>query len=321
MNDPLVAIIVLNWRKPAETLACLDSLACINYPNAWIIVVDNGSGDDSVSLISQNHPDVLILETGANLGYAGGNNVGIRCALEQGAQYICVLNNDVTVPPGFLLPLLSVLRSGSAVGVATPLIVSTEQPDQVWALGSRIDRSTGAVSRLHAREDVSRWRNRRPFAVDVASGAAMVVRREVFERVGLFDEAFYLYFEETDWCLRVRQDGYRIVAAPSSVVWHQVSATLGQTSPVVDYYMVRNHLRLVARHWSGAERRRILGGILARNLLTILAYTVKSHNRQRLRHRNARLFALRDAILGRWGKKGADIAVKWNARGKDGNLG
>ncbi|MDX9956635.1 MAG: glycosyltransferase, partial [Anaerolineae bacterium] len=96
-----VAIVVLNWRKPVETLTCLESLAQLTYSNVEIIVVDNGSGDESVALIRRQYPGVQILETGMNLGYAGGNNVGIRHALAQGAEYICVLNNDVLVAPGF----------------------------------------------------------------------------------------------------------------------------------------------------------------------------------------------------------------------------
>jgi GT2 family glycosyltransferase len=135
----------------------------------------------------------------------------------------------------------------------------------------------------------------------------MLVRREVFERVGLLDEAFYLYFEEADWCLRVRRSGYRILAVPSSLAWHRVSATLGPTSPVIDYYMLRNHLRFIACHWSGMARLLFLGRTIGRNLLTIAAYTLKPQQGQRLSHRNARLLALRDAALGRWGRMGLDV--------------
>ena len=307
-TQPQVAIIVLNWRKPAETLACLESLAHIDYPNAQIIVVDNASGDDSVPLIRQHFPEVQVLETSANLGYAGGNNVGIRWALEQGTEYICILNNDLIVVPDFLARLVAALQEPSGFGVATPLVAEMADRQRVWALGSAVNRNTGVVNRLHTGESVEEWRRHSPFAVDVASGAAMLVRREVFERVGLLDEAFFLYYEETDWCLRVRQAGYHIMVVPASVVWHKVSATLGATSPVVDYYMLRNHLRLIGRHWSGAHRGYLWSRIVLRNLLTIAAFTVKSQGGQRIPHRNARLLALRDAALGRWGKMGPDVA-------------
>lgn len=136
----------------------------------------------------------------------------------------------------------------------------------------------------------------------------MLVKREVFQRVGLLDESYFLYFEETDWCLNVRKAGYRILAVPGSVVWHKVSAALGATSPVIDYYMLRNHLQLVNRHWSGVNRHYLLLRTVLRNLATVAAYTANSRQGERTPHRNARLFALRDAALGRTGKMGPDVA-------------
>ena len=309
-TEPSVAIIVLNWNNASDTIACLGSLRHIEYANCTVVVVDNGSTDESVTRIRAQFPKIEILQTGANLGYAGGNNVGIRHALEQDADYVCILNNDITVEPDFLTRLPSVFQtySYSDAGVVTPLVGEMPDRGRVWALGSAVNWRTGAVTRLHAGEPVRALRNHDPLEVDIASGAAMLVKREVLERVGLLDEAFFLYFEETDWCLRIRQAGYCILAVPSSVVWHKVSATLGTTSPVIDYYMLRNHLRLIARHWPGARRLYLLGRIVLRNLLTIATYTVKSHNGRRISNRDARLLALRDATLGRWGKMGPDVA-------------
>lgn len=300
----MVSIIVLNWQKPTETIACLESLARLDYPDVQVIVVDNGSGDDSVSLICQHHPDVVVLETGANLGYAGGNNVGIRHALMHGADIIGILNNDVTVEPDFLASLLAALDSQPNVGVVTPMVAErSADVGRVWALGSSVDRRTATVSRNHAGEPVPSWREQPSFEVDVASGAAMLVKRGVFERVGLLDEAFFLYFEEVDWSLAVQRAGYRILAVPSSVVWHKVSATLGTTSPIIDYYMLRNHLRLIGRHWSGIRRSYLWGKVFLRNLITIAAFTVKSRKGQRTPNRDARLLALCDAVLRRSGRQ------------------
>jgi hypothetical protein len=282
-------------------------MAVASHPACAVAVVDNGSSDDPTETIRDLYPRVRVIRNASNLGYAGGNNVGIRYALAQGADYICILNNDVTVEKGFVLALLSVLQSNSKIGVVTPLIASMEQPEQVWALGSAVNRKSGVVNRLHVGENVSEWGKRTPFAVDSASGAAMLIKREVLENVGLMDEDFFLYFEETDWCLQVRKAGYRIIAVPSSVVYHKVSATLGASSPVIDYYMLRNHLRFVARHWSVLIRWHLQGGIVLRNLATIAAYTAKPHDGSRIPNRNARLFALCDALLGRWGKMGADV--------------
>jgi len=303
--NPSIAIIVLNWNNATDTLSCLDSLARLDPPEPWIIVVDNGSSDDSVARIRAAYPGVTLLETGANLGYAGGNNVGIRHALTHGAEAVCVLNNDVTVDPGFLAPLLAALQSGPDVGIVTPLVAEQSDAGRVWALGSALNRRTGEVSRLHAGESVAPWRGREPFAVEIASGAAMLAKREVFQCVGLMDESFFLYYEEVDWCLQVGQANFRILAVPSSVVWHKVSATLGTTSPLIDYYMLRNHLRLVSRHWRGLQSTYLRVRIVLRNVLTILAYTLKSHGNLRTPHRDARLRALWDAATGHWGEKGS----------------
>lgn len=304
-----VALVVLTWNNAEDTLRCLASLERLTYPHHQIIVIDNGSTDDSVPQIRAAYPGVQLIETGANLGYAGGNNVGIRYALENGAEFICILNNDIIVEPGFLEPLLAALRDDPAIGVVTPLIAGLDTPEIVWALGSSVNRRTAAVTRLHAGERVSEWRGRPPLAVDVASGAAMLVKQEVFDKVGLMDEDFFLYYEETDWCLQVQCAGYKIMAVPDSVVLHKVSAALGETSPVIDYYMLRNHLHFVSRHWSGPARWWLQSHIVLRNLATIVAYTVKPHSGARIPNRNARLLALRDALLGRWGKMGADVAA------------
>lgn len=303
-----VTIVVLNWNNGPDTLACLGSLAALDDPACDVLVVDNGSTDDSVARIRAAYPGVTLIETGANLGYAGGNNVGIRYALAAGAEAVGILNNDVAVEPGFLAPLLAALGSRPDVGVVTPLVAEqSDDSGRVWALGSSVDWRTATVSRNHAGEAVASWRGQPPFEVDVASGAAMLVRREVLQQAGLMDERFFLYFEEVDWSLVVRKAGYSILAVPASLVWHEVSATLGATSPVIDYYMLRNHLRLIGRHWQGLHRGYLWSRLVLRNLLAIAAYTGKSHSGQRIPNRNARLLALRDALLGRWGKMGADV--------------
>lgn len=307
--QPGVAVVILNWNNPGDTLACLQSIAALDYPLLTTIVVDNGSSDDSAERIRAAYSDVLIVETGANLGYAGGNNVGIHHALAVGAEAICILNNDVTVEPGFLALLLDALQEQPEAGIVTPLVAERAgNSDQVWALGSTVNWRTAAVNRNHAGDLVERWRNRPSFEVDVASGAAMLVRHDVFDRVGLMDEGFFLYFEEVDWSLAVRKAGYRILAVPASVVWHKVSATLGTTSPVIDYYMLRNHLRLIGRRWPEPWRSYLRLQVALRNLLAVAAFTVKSQNRQRIPNRNARLLAIRDAMMGRWGQMRPDVA-------------
>lgn len=304
------SVVVLNWNQAEHTTACLRSLfAADSQERTAVVVVDNGSSDDSVAIIHASFPYVHILETGANLGYAGGNNAGIRHAMAAGAEAICILNNDVIVDPNFLQPLLAALHRQSDIGVVTPLVAEqAADGGRIWALGSAVNWRTAAIMRQHAGEPVQAWSHHAPFEVEIASGAAMLVKREVFERVGLMDEAFFLYFEEVDWSLKVHQAGYRILAVPSSVVWHEVSATLGASSPVIDYYMLRNQLRLIGRHWPGAHRGYLWSRVILRTLLAVTAFTIKSHDGQRIPNRNARLLALRDAAFGRWGKMGTNVS-------------
>jgi GT2 family glycosyltransferase len=305
-----VAIVVLNWNNAPDTLACLESLSGVDYPNCGTLVVDNGSSDDSVARIRAVFPEVEVLETRANLGYAGGNNFGVRCALAREADAILILNNDVTVEPGFLAPLADVLATLPGCGVTTPLVGERGVDERVWALGAAIDGRTAAVSRMHASEAVAGWRGRAAFEVDAAAGAAMLIKREVFERAGLIDEAYFLYYEEVDWSIAVRRAGYQILAVPGSVVWHKTSSTLGQTSPVIDYYMLRNHLLFIGRHWRGGHRAVLTARTMLRGLAAIAACTVKPNEGRRLPSRNARLLALRDGALGRTGPMPAGRARK-----------
>jgi hypothetical protein len=305
-----VDIIVLTWNERELTLSCLESLRHIEGSKTDVrtVVVDNGSTDNTPQAVRDRFSHVVVLETGENLGYAGGNNVGICYALKRGADAVCILNNDVEVAPDFLVPLIEAVGDERG-GVATPLIAEMKDKQRTWALGAKVDWQRGTVRRLHAGEPVAALVDFAPFDVDVAPGAAMLVRREVFERVGLLDEDFYLYYEEGDWSLRVRASGYWIKAVPASLVYHHVSAALGTRSPIIDYYMLRNQLRFVYRHWPGLNRWRVLGSVMARNLLTIVVYTVKPRGGVRRPHRDARLLALRDALMGRWGRMGTDVSV------------
>jgi GT2 family glycosyltransferase len=308
VTQPQVAIIVLNWNNVHDTLDCLRCLAHLDYSHYKILVVDNGSNDDSVLTIHANFPEIPILETGENLGYAGGNNVGIHHALKDGAEFICILNNDVIVEPAFLTPLLNALEADPRAGIATSLIVDIRDKTRVWSLGACVDWKTGSVQRLEANKPVAELTNLKPFEVSIAPGSAMLVKRAVFEKAGFLDERYFLYYEEADWCIGVRKAGFKILAVPEACVIHHVSATLGQASPVTDYYMARNRIHFIRRHWRGQQRFRLLGGIYLRQVATIIAYTVKSHGDQKLLNRNTRLYALRDGLLGRWGKMGDDVA-------------
>jgi GT2 family glycosyltransferase len=305
---PLVAIVILTWNQRDLTLDCLASLAAMEYPpeRLQLIVVDNGSRDDTVAAIRARFSDVTVLENGDNLGFAEGNNVGIRYALQGTADYIMLLNNDTSVDRRMLNELLAPMLQFSDVGIVGPKMLYFDPSDVIWCAGNRIDWRSGASIRMQA-EERDNENDREPRAADFITACAILLRRQVIEQIGLLDPRFFIYYEETDWCVRATRAGWRILYVPSARLWHKVSAAMGTTSPATDYYMNRNVLLFLSRNLNAFARVRAVSKAAGRNLLTIAAYTIKSHAGQRIPNRNARFLALRDALLGRWGKMGADV--------------
>ncbi len=305
---PTVAIVVLTWNQRDLTLDCLASLAKMAYPADLVqIVVDNGSSDGTAAAVHERFPDVTVLENGDNLGFAEGNNVGIRYALARGADYVMLLNNDTVVDAAMIGDLIAAAESSHEVGIVTPTIYYYDRPDYIWCAGAEIDWQTAGSRRLRA-EVIDDGRDKEPNEVGFASGCAICMKRQVIEKIGLLDPRFFIYYEETDWCFRASDAGWRTLYVPHAKLWHKVSAAMGTTSPATDYYMNRNVVLFVAKHRRGFARLALLGRVMGCNLLAALAYTVKPHHGLRLPNRNARLLAFRDAVLGRWGKMGPAVA-------------
>ncbi len=302
MNHPLVAVIVLTWNQRDLTLDCLASLAEMDYPKdrLQVIVVDNGSRDGTPAAIRERFPAVAVLENGDNLGFAEGNNVGIRHALQGPGEYIMLLNNDTVVDRFMLRELLAVMQARPDAGIVGPKMLYFEPPDLIWCAGNRINWRTGDTIRLRA-EQPDKEADGEPQQVDFITACGILLRRQVIEQVGLLDPRFFIYYEETDWCMRGQAWGWRILYVPRARLWHKVSAAMGVTSPATDYYMNRNVLLFLARNRRGLARLCSLVLAAGRNLLAVAAYTVKPHGGCRIPNRNARLLALRDAVLGRWG--------------------
>ena len=310
MSQPLVALIILTWNQRDLTLDCLASLVAMDYPadKLQIIVVDNGSTDDTAAAVRERFPHVTVLENGDNLGFAEGNNVGIRYAMEHGADYVMLLNNDTVVDSKLLTHSIKVGEAHPLAGIVTPKIYYYDERERIWCAGASIDWRSGNVKRLQADEWDTRHETE-PYEVDVASGCAICLKRKVIEQIGMLDPHFFIYYEETDWCVRASKSGWQILYVPKAHLWHKVSAAMGTASPATDYYMNRNVLLFLFKNLRGWQRAITLLRAGWQNLLTIVAYTLKSHNGQRIPNRNARILALRDALLGRWGKMGSDAAA------------
>lgn len=259
MNPPSVSIVVLNWNGADDTLACLDSLAALKYPNFNVVVVDNGSTDDSLGKLraySASYPFVL-LETGRNLGYAGGNNVGTRHALKLGADFVLVLNNDTTVAPDLLEQLVDAARLNPDAGVFSARIMYFDNPERVWFDGARWNESSLQLE----------WPGQGASEIelgtidhdtDYACGAALFFRAEVARKIGLLDETFFLVWEEVDWSFRARQAGWRCLVVPAARIWHKIGVSFGsESSPLRMYFSIRNELLWFSRHAPMSARLRL----------------------------------------------------------------
>lgn len=225
-GTPPVWIITVNWNGRQMTLDCIESLRRATYGNRHIVVVDNASADGSVDAIRERYPDVAVLPLAENRRFAGGTNAGLQYALARGANLLLVLNNDTTVDPGFLDPLVERILADSAVGIVAPKILYHSAPDLLWYAGGEISFWGGRMRHRGIREP-DRGQHDTPGETDYATGCCLLVRSELVHAIGLLDESYYMYTEDADWCMRARRAGYRIVYEPRAKVWHRLSVSAG----------------------------------------------------------------------------------------------
>ena len=240
IGNPKVTCIVLNWNGGKDTLECLRALQQCTYSELTTVVVDNGSTDDSISRICASFPEVTLLKSDENLGFAGGNNIGIRHALDHGAECIWLLNNDTKPAPDALSALVAKAISDEQIGAVASICYYADSPTsvQVWA-GARVNLWC-LYSRNATTPQKDDW-------FDALYGASMLIRRAAMQDVGLLDPGFFFYCEETEFCLRLRKNGWRIAAAPDSIVLHKAGASSG-TSALQDRYFTASGLRILRLH-------------------------------------------------------------------------
>lgn len=296
---PQVVIIILNWNGLADTLECLASLTRLDYPACEVVVVDNGSTDGSVEAIQKRFPALTLIENGKNLGYAEGNNVGLRYALAQAADYALLLNNDTEVAPDFLLQLVDAAEADSLIGIAGPTIYYHERPGVIWSAGGAIDWRRGKTWMVGLNTpDVGQF-GVAPREVDFVTGCALLVKRAVMEQAGLLDERFFAYYEEVEWCVRTRRLGFGIIHVPKARVRHKIPLDARDSSPFVHYYVTRNRLLFLKITDAGWW---IWGYVLfVEYLRTLISWSVKARWRHKRAHRMAMIRAIADALRGRWG--------------------
>lgn len=247
--------VVLNWDGREDTLRCLQSLRDTRGALS-VVCVDNGSSDGSQQAIRERFPDVELIEAGANLGYCGGNNLGIRRALELGASWVMLVNNDAAVAADVVEGFEQAARERPRAGILAGKVYFWDRPETIWFAGQRVRELLGYSGRPrgYGRSDGPAYRRLVP--TGRAVGALMAISREAIEAVGLLDEELFAYVEDVDWALRVRAAGFEVVLVPQARAWHRVSASTGgeRASTHTLYYGVRNTVVVL-------ERRRPLGAL------------------------------------------------------------
>ena len=251
-SDIQISIITINYNGLANTCALIETIPFNDYP-LEVIVVDNASSEDEATLIEQSYPQVKVIRSKKNLGFAGGNNLGIKAAL---GRYLFFINNDTILKPqtSDLKHLIERLESDTKIGMVCPKIRFAWDSCPIQFAGytplSRITLRNKAIG--YGEEDLGQYDN--AHSTPYAHGAAMMVKREAIERAGLMPECYFLYYEELDWSMMIRRAGYEIWYEPTCTIYHKESQATGQESSLRTYYITRNRLLFAKRNQQGATK-------------------------------------------------------------------
>jgi GT2 family glycosyltransferase len=244
------AIIILNWNNYQMTAECIRSLAVMDAKNYEVLVVDNGSSDRSVEMLSEEFPQITVLPQEFNLGFAAGCNVGVRYALAKGTEYVLLLNNDTFVARDFLSEMLASIETDPRIGVVCPKIYFAHPPEKLWYAGADFSLWSGTV-RHRGWKQIDHGQFDRNHKMTRATGCAMLVRCSALRDVGLLDEQFWAYAEDLDWSLRFLKQGYRLRYAPKARLWHYDGATsvksMGRGSEAMRQFLGTRNMVFVAR--------------------------------------------------------------------------
>ena len=245
-NECELSVITVNYNGLKDTCALIESIPF--NENMEVIVVDNASLQDEASLIQKKYPQVKIIRSEKNLGFAGGNNLGIQ---ESDGKYLFLVNNDTVFEDFNVQALIDRLESSPRIGMICPKIRFTWGNKPIQYAGytplSKITVRNQAVG--YGEEDKCQYDTTHP--TPFAHGAAMLIKREAIEKVGLMPEDYFLYYEEIDWSMMFTRAGYEIWYDPACTIYHKESQSTGQDSPLRTYYITRNRLLLVKRNWQG----------------------------------------------------------------------
>jgi GT2 family glycosyltransferase len=296
MLSPLVIAVILNTNRRNDTLECLDSLLRNSYPNLKVIVLDNHSTDGSVAAISEAYPDTQIIELATNLGYAGNNNVGIKAALEQGAEWVLVLNEDIILDSECVRELMEIGEQDDLIGILGPLVYHYHEPHVIQSAGGLLGRYWQSIH--IGKNELDQGQYQLPHAVEWISGCAILVRREAIEQAGMLDQDYFIYWEETEWCIRIGRAGWKVVNVPRARIWHKGVQRDYEPKPSFTYYGTRNHLLTLAKHNAPLGAR---FSTWIQILRTLASWSIRPKWRNKRDHRDAMWRGVIDYLRQRWG--------------------
>jgi len=247
-QPPLVAVVILNWNGLQDTCECLVSLQKIDYADYKVVVVDNGSHNNEAKTLQTmfvGYADVIA--NGQNLGYAGGVNIGIKYAMDKySPDYYLLLNNDTTVDPRFLSMLVAELEKDATAGVAGPKVYYYDRRDVIQSIGAYVNMYSGEASYPGLNEK-DRGQYDMVRKVDWV-GPCVLIKSAVIGTTGYFDEDYFAYWEDVDFCARAGRDGFKTIYVPASLIWHKLGGAVGGASPRMYYFMARNRIRFMQKN-------------------------------------------------------------------------
>ncbi|MGN0435176.1 MAG: glycosyltransferase family 2 protein [Wujia sp.] len=248
----MVAIILVNYNGYNDTIECIKSIHRCDYNEYKIIVVDNCSSDFSAEKLEgcKDEFDFYLIKSDENGGFATGNNIGIRYALEQGADYVLLLNNDTLVEPDFLRKLVKAYEKHNKCGIAIGKIYYEADRQRIWYAGGSLSKLTGRNAH-YGYNEIDKGLYDKECIVTFATGCMMLISRAVLEQVGLLSEDYFMYEEDADYCAKVSRMGYNIIYEPGSVVYHKVSSSAEKLGDLQQYYVVRNKLIMIKNNYRG----------------------------------------------------------------------
>ncbi len=269
---PKIAILILQWNRAADTLACIRSVRNISSSLYDLFIIDNGSRPEELALVKTAFPDLIYIENGQNLGFAAGYNQGLQIALGYGADYCLLLNNDTTVDSQLLHAFLSATEQYPEAGVLGAKIYFFDSPTDIWYAGGEVHSKTQRCYHIGCGESDLDKRYDSIVDTSYVCGCALWIKKEVIEKVGLMDPHFFLLWEEIDWCWRIRQAGFRCLFVPQAKVWHKISTSFegGNRGPMWQYFYFRNRLLFIRKHLTQVKRYRFYATTLFKEMLDML---------------------------------------------------